>query len=365
MSPRTRRDFLRAGGLLAAAALLRPTGAHARERTQADSAEEASPGEFELVTSPRRVFKVRADQDRERLEGWLTTLILRTTVVDALGFESLIVRYRQGESERLSIAYAEEALRAVNMVAPPQTTGARGSGPPFAMRLLSLQPQAQGIDRAICGLTVRVGAGRRVRVTNEIPLEDFRQATALVFPFRGHGIITQGGALNDGHRNRSGQFAVDAMALTDRYAVMARDGDASEAAAGWGRPILAPAGGVVASARSDRPDQPEIGRADARYFAAGFPDGGDPGNHVVIDHENGEFSMVAHFQQHSLKVKAGDRVVQGQDLGRLGSSGDSSAPHVHHQLQAGPSWTSADGLPHHYLNGPKRLHDRGTMFRAE
>jgi murein DD-endopeptidase MepM/ murein hydrolase activator NlpD len=107
-----------------------------------------------------------------------------------------------------------------------------------------------------------------------------------------------------------------------------------------------------------------IGNSDPRYYAPEFKDGGDVGNNVVIDHGNGEFSMIAHFQQNSVSVKSGDRVAAGQLIGRLGSSGDSTAPHVHHQLQSGPDWTTSDALPHHYENGPGKRHDRGWMFNA-
>ena len=122
--------------------------------------------------------------------------------------------------------------------------------------------------------------------------------------------------------------------------------------------------GTVVVARGDRPDQPVLGVSDPAYFVAEFPNGGDPGNHVVIDHGNGEFSAIDHFQHGSVRVSVGERVVQGQALGLLGSSGDSSSPHVHHQLQDGPDWTRANALPHAYANGPIDSHDRGTIFSA-
>jgi hypothetical protein len=185
-----------------------------------------------------------------------------------------------------------------------------------------------------------------------------------VFPFNGPGIIIQGGAANNGHRNASGLFAIDALALSDTFGAMAKDGDTPDALAGWGRPIVAPASGRIVVARGDRPDQPQIGNADPKFFVPEFPDGGDPGNHVVIDHGSGEFSMLAHFQKGTVSVAVGQQVERGQQLGLLGNSGDSTAPHVHHQLQTGPDWTTADGLPHVYQNGPERRHDRGWMFNA-
>ena len=69
------------------------------------------------------------------------------------------------------------------------------------------------------------------------------------------------------------------------------------------------------------------------------------GNYVVIDHENGEFSEYDHLAEDSITVKAGDRVHQGQVIGRVGNTGYSSVPHLHLQLMDGPSKTEANGLP--------------------
>jgi hypothetical protein len=220
-----------------------------------------------------------------------------------------------------------------------------------------------GIDEVRCEIEIRTEAGPGL-VEKTIPIETFQQKTSLVFPFVGPGLITQAGAWNDGHRNRSGMFAIDAIGLTERYAAMVAAGDAPSSLAGWGREIIAPAAGLVVIARGDRPDQPLVGQSDPKYFVPEFPQGGDPGNHVVIDHGNGEFSMLAHFQQGSLRVRENERVAQGQVLGLMGNSGDSSSPHVHHQLQSGPQWASSDALPHFYVNGPGKRHDRGVFFNA-
>jgi murein DD-endopeptidase MepM/ murein hydrolase activator NlpD len=77
------------------------------------------------------------------------------------------------------------------------------------------------------------------------------------------------------------------------------------------------------------------------------PGAGNPaGNHVVLDHGNGEFSLLAHLQKGSLRVKAGDTVKAGQPLGLCGNSGNTSEPHLHIHLQTGPEFPGAtEGLP--------------------
>lgn len=47
-----------------------------------------------------------------------------------------------------------------------------------------------------------------------------------------------------------------------------------------------------------------------------------------------------------MRVKAGDRVQRGQVLGLVGSSGNSSEPHLHFHVMDGPSALASNGLPY-------------------
>ena len=74
------------------------------------------------------------------------------------------------------------------------------------------------------------------------------------------------------------------------------------------------------------------------------------GNHVVIDHENGEFSFLAHFKKGTIIVSAGDAVSKGQELGNAGNSGNSSEPHLHYHMQTAKDHFEGEGLPAQFLN---------------
>lgn len=66
----------------------------------------------------------------------------------------------------------------------------------------------------------------------------------------------------------------------------------------------------------------------------------------MLDLGNGFFAFYGHLQKGSVMVKRGDRVKRGQVLGRLGNSGNSSAPHLHFHIMNGPSVLGSDGLPY-------------------
>lgn len=76
-------------------------------------------------------------------------------------------------------------------------------------------------------------------------------------------------------------------------------------------PVRAPAGGRVALAGSF-------------YFQ---------GNAVYIDHGLGVFSALFHLE--SIEVREGERVERGQIVGRVGSTGRSTAPHLHWSAYVG------------------------------
>jgi len=71
------------------------------------------------------------------------------------------------------------------------------------------------------------------------------------------------------------------------------------------------------------------------------------GNHVIIEHQGGEFSFRAHLIRGSTPVGEGDRVKQGERIGALGNSGSSDAPHLHFHLMDGAQLGARSALSLH------------------
>ena len=90
--------------------------------------------------------------------------------------------------------------------------------------------------------------------------------------------------------------------------------------------MLAPADGAVTYVLDGLPDQP-IGSVDEHYPS---------GNSLVIDIGAGRHLMMGHLRQSSITVGVGEQVREGQQIARVGNSGNSSAPHVHIQAQTLP-----------------------------
>ncbi|MEV7089373.1 M23 family metallopeptidase [Streptomyces sp. NPDC093085] len=122
---------------------------------------------------------------------------------------------------------------------------------------------------------------------------------------------------------------------------------------GFGRPVLAPVGGVVTAVHDGEPDH-EARRSQPALVAYALSQGGRlrrgvvgvAGNHVIVSvDESPAHVALAHFRCGSLRVSVGQRVDAGQVLGECGNSGNSTQPHIHMQAMDRTDLSSAQGLP--------------------
>ncbi|MEV6587479.1 transglycosylase family protein [Streptomyces acidicola] len=66
--------------------------------------------------------------------------------------------------------------------------------------------------------------------------------------------------------------------------------------------------------------------------------GGSFGYQVVIRHSDGRYTQYAHLS--AISVKSGQNVSAGQRIGRSGSTGNSTGPHLHFEVRTGPGFGS-------------------------
>lgn len=59
------------------------------------------------------------------------------------------------------------------------------------------------------------------------------------------------------------------------------------------------------------------------------------GNHVIIDHGGGIYSLYGHLYANTITVRAGDTVEQGQVIAKMGTSGNSTGTHLHFEIRNG------------------------------
>lgn len=76
------------------------------------------------------------------------------------------------------------------------------------------------------------------------------------------------------------------------------------------------------------------------------------GEYVIIKHSNGYFSLYGHMVSGSLKVKEGDKVNSGQEIGTMGTTGNSTGNHLHFEVRTGDSnfWNSKKVDPEQFFN---------------
>lgn len=95
-----------------------------------------------------------------------------------------------------------------------------------------------------------------------------------------------------------------------------------------GRDVVAAADGTVLYTNDGEYDRCDTGACGG---------GGGFGNYVSIQHADGKVTYYAHFKQWSVAVAAGQYVTCGTKLGEVGSSGNSTGPHVHFEVRVSNS----------------------------
>ncbi len=95
-----------------------------------------------------------------------------------------------------------------------------------------------------------------------------------------------------------------------------------------GKPVLAVADGIVVTTQS----------LTTSY-----------GNYIIIAHYNGLYTLYAHGIAGSIAVSPGQTVSQGQQIMKVGSTGNSTGPHLHFEVRTSPGKYANRVNPLNYL----------------
>jgi hypothetical protein len=283
--------------------------------------------------------------------GWLLRVVLVTgyLVAVAAGGMWLVIPWYTPLIFGLALllAIAHSLPRSRLPAAPRQGSAA------LAVLLLTASLAAGAV-----GLAIYVLAGWRTP-PNTVQLSfPLRGGTYLVLNGGGHELINSHLATLSGDRFRPwrGQsYGVDVVKV-DELGLRApgiRPRDPAVYAI-FGEPLYAPCTGEVVAASDGAPEMPPP-QKDRQHMA---------GNHVLLDCE-GTWVLLGHMQKGSVRVRQGEKVATGQQIGRVGNTGNTDEPHLHiHAQRPGTAEAplSGDPLP---LRFGDRYPVRNARIRAQ
>jgi len=121
---------------------------------------------------------------------------------------------------------------------------------------------------------------------------------------------------------------------------------------GWGQPIHAAFDGVVVAAVDRVPERARVQMVGELAHTIRATVGFDPargvdsvaGNHVVVQGADA-YAVFAHLAPGTMSVTTGQRVRAGEVIGRVGHTGNSTAPHLHFHLMDAADPVRAKGIP--------------------
>jgi murein DD-endopeptidase MepM/ murein hydrolase activator NlpD len=90
------------------------------------------------------------------------------------------------------------------------------------------------------------------------------------------------------------------------------------------------------------------------------------GNSVIIKTAENEYAFYAHLKKGSIVVKPGDKFSQGQVIGQIGNSGNTTEPHLHFQLNETKDVLNARSVPIRFsnLNWSESFEQEGSYVKS-
>jgi hypothetical protein len=166
----------------------------------------------------------------------------------------------------------------------------------------------------------------------------------------GKWLVSEGCCANVSH-HRNGLVAVDgALAVAQRFAIdfylideenRTWIGDPTELQSylSYEQEAIAATRGTVVVAFDGLIDQPPPGPPPSRPITETV------GNHVIVKVSDDIYLLYAHLKPGTIEVEVGDRLRRGDEIGEIGSTGNSSTPHLHFQVLTTPTFFPTDSTP--------------------
>jgi murein DD-endopeptidase MepM/ murein hydrolase activator NlpD len=206
--------------------------------------------------------------------------------------------------------------------------------------------------------------GRAMEFAGSIPIKSEFAQNKYIFPLRGVWYAGYGASFHTGHRWAvPEEFALDIAKVGESGLSHKGDGTRFDDYYAYGADVLAAADGRVTSTANDQQEDPSAmqrpNETQEAYFARLQKEQGErlakgltsiTGNYVMIDHGKNEYSLYAHLQPGSVRVHVGDQVKAGAVIGKLGSSGNSTEPHLHFHVCDKPDPLMCAGIPVNFSN---------------
>lgn len=191
----------------------------------------------------------------------------------------------------------------------------------------------QPVDRCV----IRA-AGRGFSMEREVAVSGYASPNRYFFPMKGTFLVSDTYASINSHRwCRNSEFAMDIGSFSADLAVQNI----------WGAAVYAACGGQVAEVFDGLEDSGEntaFDQIEEQYGEHARIDG----NHVLLRHSGGEYTLYSHLLKGSVSVRVGDLVQPLTPIGRVGSSGSSRIPHLHfHGMRDG---IGGRGIPVQFEN---------------
>lgn len=197
-------------------------------------------------------------------------------------------------------------------------------------------------ERALVALFISVDANGKINglmvkpyVNEKLPVLK-RNISKLILPFKEEWTVFWGGDTKEQNYHvayKSQKNAFDLIITDTEGKSHKSEGKTNEDYYAFGKELIAPTSGeivlVVDGIKDNKP-----GVLNPNFVT---------GNTVILKTKNNEYIYLAHFKQHSILVKQGQKVEQGAILGLSGNSGNSSEPHLHFHIQNIEDINSATG----------------------